>query len=276
MLNQVDGLLVSDCANSKLLPFAVEASWVTGKWEKLKKYVSLSSNAVDSDFNTGIGFALLALHNEDMVRFSEAVQKLRRNNARILSTTTAASLQACHDVLLRFHVLAEVEAISGIRAHAQSSRRVILEAMEPRIEILGAFLSDKQYVLGLRRAAMQLSPCVSLRGHDPKLTLCSLGFTKAEVASAWLTSARLARKADFTHHAFNAVLHASQLGDKSATIEHSRILWKEGRHRKAIQSLEGAIAANAFQSHNYTPAENATASHGQDRQQEQNILTARV
>ena len=99
-----------------------------------------------------------------------------------------------------------------------------------------------------------------------------------DIADAWLTSARLARKGDFTHQAFNAVLHASQLGDESATIEHSRILWKEGHHRKAIQSLEGAIAANAFQSHNYTLTENATASHAQDQQQQQqqNVLTARV
>lgn len=115
--------------------------------------------------------------------------------------------------------------------------------------------------------------------HFQRLIFCRLEFNKAEVASVWLTSARLARKADFTHQAFNAVLHASQLGDDSATIEHSRILWKEGHHRKAIQSLEGAIAANAFQSHNFTLVENAAASHVQapDRQhQQQNILTARV
>jgi serine/threonine-protein kinase ATR len=112
-----------------------------------------------------------------------------------------------------------------------------------------------------------------------ELTFCRFNFNKAEIASVWLTSARLARKADFTHQAFNAVLHASQLGDDSATIEHSRILWKEGHHRKAIQSLEGAIAANAFQSHNFTLSENAAASHIQvpeRQQQQQNILTARV
>ena len=44
------------------------------------------------------------------------------------------------------------------------------------------------------------------------------------------------------------MLHASRLGDDAATIEHARLLWKEGNHRKAIQRLEGSIAANAFQS----------------------------
>jgi serine/threonine-protein kinase ATR len=60
------------------------------------------------------------------------------------------------------------------------------------------------------------------------------------------------------------------LGDESATIEHSRLLWREGNHRKAIQSLEGAIAANAFRSHNYTPTDDAIATT------QQNLLTARA
>lgn len=60
------------------------------------------------------------------------------------------------------------------------------------------------------------------------------------------------------------------MGDESATIEHSRLLWREGHHRKAIQSLEGAIAANAFRSHNYTPTDDAVATT------QQNLLTARA
>lgn len=76
------------------------------------------------------------------------------------------------------------------------------------------------------------------------------------------------------HQAFNAVLHASQLGDDSATIEHSRLLWKEGNHRKAIQSLEGAIAANAFRSHDYTEADVSMTKINAGTQQ--NLLTARA
>ena len=101
-------------------------------------------------------------------------------------------------------------------------------------------------------------------------------FSPLDLSSAWLISARLARKGNFSHQAFNAVLHASQLGDKSATIEHSRLLWKEGNHRKAIQSLEGAIAANAFRSHDYLPADDATATNDRNKQQQQNLLTARA
>lgn len=72
------------------------------------------------------------------------------------------------------------------------------------------------------------------------------------------------------------MLHASQLGDNSATIEHSRLLWKEGHHRKAIQSLRGAIAANAFRSHDYLQTGNTPVTLNTRRQQEQNVPKARA
>lgn len=76
------------------------------------------------------------------------------------------------------------------------------------------------------------------------------------------------------HQSFNAVLHASQLGDDSATIEHARLLWKEGHHRKAIQNLQGAIENNAFISHNRdTRTESFVATNTVEQQ---NFLTARA
>jgi serine/threonine-protein kinase ATR len=101
-------------------------------------------------------------------------------------------------------------------------------------------------------------------------------FDDSDIAAVWLTGARLARKANSTSQAFDAVLHAAQLKDKSATIEHARLLWKEGSHRKAIQTLEGAIAANAFVSYDSTTTTDTSMSAAPDRQQQQNVLTARV
>ena len=86
----------------------------------------------------------------------------------------------------------------------------------------------------------------------------------------------MARKGGFTHQAFNAALHASHLGDDSATIEHSRLLWWEGNHRKAIQTLEGAIAGKAFRLHDYTEADESITTNPPNRQTQQNLLTARA
>lgn len=97
------------------------------------------------------------------------------------------------------------------------------------------------------------------------------------MASTWVRIARLARKANSTEHAFNAVLHATQMKDKSATIEYARLLWKEGSFRKAIRTLEGAIAANAFMSQDTGPTMDETfTSTSANNKQKQNLLTARV
>ena len=107
------------------------------------------------------------------------------------------------------------------------------------------------------------------------LTDCySLNFTEHDLAGAWLTSARLARKGNAMHQSFNAVLHASKLGDESAMIEHARLLMKEGHHRKAIQSLQGAIANNAFIGHN--KGSEATSFTNVELAEQQNLLTARA
>jgi hypothetical protein len=51
-------------------------------------------------------------------------------------------------------------------------------------------------------------------------------------------------------------MHAERLGDNASKIEYSKLLWKEGHHRKAIQNLRGAIESNAFQTYesNVTPS----------------------
>jgi serine/threonine-protein kinase ATR len=71
-------------------------------------------------------------------------------------------------------------------------------------------------------------------------------------------------------------MHAAQYKAKSATIEHSRLLWTDGHPRKAIQTLKGAIAANAFVSDEFeTPIKASFAMTG-GRSEAQNILAAKA
>ncbi|KAF8859864.1 protein kinase-like protein rad3 [Acephala macrosclerotiorum] len=264
LLNYVEGMCKSDLSvdtESKLLAFATEASWATGKWAALNKYTSMHSDLTIEDFNVNIGRALLDLQKNDTQTFKSKIDSLRKRISNTMSVASTSSLSACHDDLLKLHVLTELEMIAGtdIEPDMEPNRVSILESLTSRLEVVGAYLNDKQYLLGIRRAALQLS---------------SLEFTKGDIASTWLTSARLARKGNAIHQSFNAVLHAAQLGDESATIEHARLLWKEGHHRKAIQSLQGAIASNAFMSHNKNM--HTTSFTNMDTDQQQNLLKARA
>ncbi|KAF2712355.1 hypothetical protein K504DRAFT_372017 [Pleomassaria siparia CBS 279.74] len=241
ILNYVDGFNASNSFSPVTLPFAAEAAWSTGKWDQLERILDSSAeNQVKPslDFNVGVGRAMLALRHQHTDEFKAIIASLREGIAKSLSPTTTASLHACHDYLVKLHVLYEVEAISGVTVDTPPNRTALLANLDQRLEILGAYISDKQYLLGARRAAMQLS---------------RIEFTKLDIASMWLTTARLARKAEFTSTAFNSVLHAATLGDDASKIEYSKLMWREGHHRKAIQSLQGAIQSNAFQPRDPTP-----------------------
>lgn len=84
------------------------------------------------------------------------------------------------------------------------------------------------------------------------------------------------RRGNFGNQAYQSMLNAAHLKDRSATIEHARLLWKDGHHRKAIQILEGAIAVNEFSSTTSNPdnlnPQSAVSSH----ENHHNLLAARV
>lgn len=113
--------------------------------------------SAEGDFNVGVGKALLALSEDRFDDFLDILDRLRQNTAKGLSATNTTSLQGCHESLLRFHVLTEIEEISGVRCHNEAKESNLLSSLSQRLDVLGPFHSDKQYLLGLRRATMQLS-----------------------------------------------------------------------------------------------------------------------
>ncbi|KAF2633644.1 hypothetical protein BU25DRAFT_381226 [Macroventuria anomochaeta] len=241
ILNYVDGFHATNSLSISTLPFAVEAAWSAGKWTQLERILGASSDQIigaTTDFNVGVGKALLALYRKDEAEFTTITAALRGTLSKSLSPSNTNSLQACHDTLVKLHALYEIEAISGVMTPTTPEREVILENLDRRLDVIGAYTSDKQYLLGVRRATMLVS---------------KIDFSDLDIASAWLTTGRLARKGGFITTAFNSVLHAGQLGDGASKIEYSKLLWKEGHHRKAIQNLRGAINSNAFQNSDSLP-----------------------
>jgi serine/threonine-protein kinase ATR len=126
-----------------------------------------------------------------------------------------------HNHLLKLHVLHEVEALSGLSDGAPK-----LTVLPGRLDVLGSYTDDKLYILGVRRAVMEAS---------------RLDF-KSEISDSWLITSRLRRKTNQLNPAYGAMIRATELGDPGAVVEHARLLWAGGYHRKAIQTLRGAIA----------------------------------
>jgi serine/threonine-protein kinase ATR len=156
----VDGFHATNSLSSSTLPFAAEAAWSTGKWEQLERLLSATGSAASNiftDFNVGVGRALLALRHNNRAEFQGVIAKLRDHLAKSMSPSSTTSVQASHDHLVKLHALYEVEAISGMGNGVVTDYEIILENLDRRLDIIGAYTSDKQYLLGLRRATMTLS-----------------------------------------------------------------------------------------------------------------------
>lgn len=147
----------NESAISRILPFAVEASWITSRWDKLKSYLVLCAREGAGDFNVGIGSALSTLWQRNPAAFTETINELRLAVAKSLTTNSVASLQSCHEDMLRLHALADVESIANAGTGIRHSCSDFLRALDRRLDVLGGYLADKQFLLGLRRAAMELS-----------------------------------------------------------------------------------------------------------------------
>ncbi|PHH79154.1 hypothetical protein CDD80_5521 [Ophiocordyceps camponoti-rufipedis] len=229
LLNYVESLR-TEGSNNKVTPFAVEAAWVTGQWESLSKFTGRFHGDVVQDFNMSMATLLDALHNKSSSDvLSQIVGSAREKIASEMTASATMSLQAAHQLLLRCHVLTDLEIIVNLKPGDEEERRKTKSLLDGRLEVIGAYVNDKQYLLGIRRAAMEL-----LRPS----------YTDADVSSLWVASARLARKTGSLHQSFNAVLQASRLGDDAATIENAKLLWRDSHHRQAIQMLQGAIERN--------------------------------
>ena len=98
-------------------------------------------------------------------------------------------------------------------------------------------------------------------------------FGELDISGLWLSTARLARKTSSLNQSFNAVLHASMLGDDAATIENAKLLWRDNQHRKAIQMLQGAIESNKFMTQ---PGPTIASSAPTKLNSHQKLLTARA
>lgn len=266
-------------SESKLMPYAVEAAWVTSRWESLSKFTTRFNGNMAQDFNISIAVLFDSLRKGDgKEAIQSTLQQIRENIASSMNESATASLQAAHDQLLRCQVLTDLELIIDANPRSEDDRRNIMALLNGRLEVIGAYFNDKQYLLGIRRAALELTRYGLLASFDHG-TSCTLTkprpkFSQLDISSLWLTSSRLARKTNSLHQSFNAVLHASQLGDDAATIENAKLLWRDNHHRTAIQMLKGAIERNKLMTQTGTTSTGTAG--GSKLNQSQKLLTARA
>ena len=237
LLRYADSFLASrtsaedtEIVKTRLLPAVVEAYWTTADLQGMKTYLDDSVTDASSHINVGVGRLLATVANgpDDPTRVN-LLRSLRKAVTQGMTVARTSSIQTSHEDLKKLHVLYEIDALSS-GVYSMSSDPT--SNLERRLSVLGSYVSDKQHVLGVRRAVMY-----ALQEH----------FNDADIGSSWLATAKLARQLGNTQQAYDAVLQAHECGDQSAKLEEARLLWRDGHQRHAIQSLESAIASGVFE-----------------------------
>ena len=247
-------------AVEQILPYSLQACWMTGKLSQLDAKLSIQSPQVADVFTHGVARILIAARDDDKEGIVSSLSQLRTQIVQGLTTSDTASLQACHNELKKLHILHELETLSR-RRNTESAGSQLSSVLSKRLDAAGSYISDKQEILGIRRAILQSQPLESDR---------------AQIASYWLTTARLARKAGNMSSAYNAVLKAHECGDRAAKLEEARLLWHDGHQRQAIQLLDVAIKLKLFDPPNVVVEDNSSSLASGPRQTKQDLLSGKA
>lgn len=158
LLNYVEGIEMHTAAAAvnRIIPYAVEAAWTTGRWQTMQKFLEKYQGDRTEDFNVSVAQALLYLKRGSSIDFFEAMKTMRDRVGSSMTFSSTSSLQACHEPILRAHVLTDLELIAGMSNDGDQHPQDIIKSLGRRLEVLGSYVNDKQYVLSVRRAAMEL------------------------------------------------------------------------------------------------------------------------
>ena len=159
MINRI--YIRKESCHPELLAHAVEASWVTSRWQDLEKYLKMAQysqpKSRGTEFDLCVGEIMSRLHQGDWDRAERTIVSTRETIVKGFSVTESSSIKSSRDQLRSLHVLYEIETLSGLPLSRNTDRKAVREKLDRRLPVLGTFTSDKQALLRLRRKAMGLS-----------------------------------------------------------------------------------------------------------------------
>lgn len=122
----------------------------------MRKFITKYQGDPTENFNVSIAHALSHLDKGSTQSFIEELTFMRDRISSSMTFTATSSLHACHEALLKCHVLTDLELIAGLNNDGVQHPQEVLKSLDRRLAVLGSYLNDKQYILSIRRAAMKL------------------------------------------------------------------------------------------------------------------------
>lgn len=146
------------------LPFenidlAAEAAWNSEAWDKYYRVLSTAIEAKPDIAATG-GVNLMLASALDPATSDFVGRQLVKARIRVAQSFTPATIQSLSSAragLLQLHALHEIrEATKPADEQSAGYRR--LDEFEKRLTVIGSFVDDKQYILGIKRNSFNWGP----------------------------------------------------------------------------------------------------------------------
>ncbi|CAE8687722.1 unnamed protein product [Polarella glacialis] len=238
-LHLIQGMHVEDGMSAQLRPYAVEAAWQLGSWDRLSQALETPSGPSEgADFQFQLGSALLALHHQDKERLGSVLQEATLQTTRAVASAARESYTRAYQHLLRLHLLSDISWLSecprggvGGAAQAAANRQSpapgrpgqLATILLARSEVTAATFSARQLLLSPLRVALE----------DMQL--------KDDAKLMELAFVRLCRKnnepvaLEHPNSSFHGV--SGQLMAR-AQLEWGRLLYARGSRHDALQHLQ--------------------------------------
>ena len=275
-LGQLETML-STCAesgqNSHMSnSFAIQSAWRLERWDLLGRLIQQDDDVREEDSQNGIKKEKKKQNQKDDYRFEVALGKLlyfmktgdgKRfenilENTRFMITGPLAaasmeSYQRCYPMLVKLHILSELEQnwtifktggssnnnnsdnSDGNAGTIEDKKNNLMGQWDSRIRIVQNTLKERDTIFNLRRVSLSDSVVPSNFGQAIDINAS----VKAE-KKYWLQIAKESRQEKQFITATAAILRLSNNSASEVVIERAKLLWEQEQHHKAIQTIRKA------------------------------------
>ncbi|OLL26574.1 Protein kinase rad3 [Neolecta irregularis DAH-3] len=217
----------------------VEVGWMNENWEAVRHF--LQGLHGTPTFETEIGRTLLALYEGDNKSFEACLNSISYSIVNVLAASGASVYRENYSMLIKLGIIREMSVIRSALAQDNSNSKALVTNLERRLLMTAPSSVLRQFILAVRKSTFSLA--------GPSF--------QREIASVWLDSAKVARKAGQSQLAYSSILQSTRLQYPPAILEEARWWWHEGHPRRAIQNLQTAFASKAFSSEKAAPSGSA-------------------
>ncbi|PWN18138.1 hypothetical protein BCV69DRAFT_274423 [Microstroma glucosiphilum] len=215
-----------------LAPFAIEGACILGDWDEAEQILSRPGEQQSPEH--AMARVLLAMAGRGNEAISDVLQTARRQLGKPILAAGRGSYPQIYDSVLQLHVLHEASLIEEL---AQTTDRGgkkldgLLRSLQARLDATLPSFRIREPLLSLRRSAF--STYVEPGSTEPAY--------KEQIAAAWVSTCKIARKAGHTQTAYSAVLQAMVNQAPFAFVQRAKLLADAEQPHAAMQELTNAL-----------------------------------